>query len=165
MPCQFREATIKDLEGILKIYNQAVANKFQTADTRPVERMELIHWFGAGGMPVIPLIVAIENEKLLGWGKIVDYRKGREALSSAGEISFYVDESCTGQGVGSMLLEKLISVAGNRGYKTVFAIVIHLNKRSISLLTKYGFDLWGTLPDIGEMDGIVFSHCYYGRKV
>lgn len=58
-----------------------------------------------------------------------------------------------------------INKASELGFKNLFAILLAPNKASISLLEKTGFELWGRLPDIANIDGEICSQCIYGRKV
>lgn len=45
------------------------------------------------------------------------------------------------------------------------AILLSCNESSRALLTKFGFEHWGTLPDIAQIDDNVYSHFYYGLKL
>ena len=97
--------------------------------------------------------------------KNIYYRPGRQAFETVGEISYYVDFGEQNKGIGSKLLEHLITEASAIGYTHLLAILLDCNIKSIALLEKYGFSLWGRLPDVARIDGNVYSHLYYGSEV
>lgn len=160
-----RKANIEDLPGIGEIYNQAISKKYQTGDTQPVQVADRIDWFKEHTFPDYPVYVIEYNKMICGWASISPYRKGRAALKKTVEISFYVHEQYFGKGFGSRLLEKIAEHSKEFGYKTIFAIVIEENQKSINLLKKYGFELWGRFPDVVETGDKIFSHCFYGKKI
>ena len=41
----------------------------------------------------------------------------------------------------------------------------HQNQASIRLLKKFGFNQWGYLPEIAEIEGVLYSHVYLGKRV
>jgi phosphinothricin acetyltransferase len=51
------------------------------------------------------------------------------------------------------------------GFKALIAILMEPNAASIALLKKFGFQLWGNMPGILEVDGKSYDHQYYGVYV
>jgi len=49
--------------------------------------------------------------------------------------------------------------------KTIIGFVFAHNKPSIRLFKSFGFTLWGTLPDVAEMDGEAYSLAILGKRV
>jgi len=161
-----RQATRGDLHRLTAIYNQAVEAGLRTADTRthtPIERRKwLENHLNSHRHPVF---VATVREEIAGYLSISPYRKGREALRFAVEISYYVDFDLHRKGIGSALMDHALTFSKEKGLKTLFAILLETNTASIALLTKYGFEKWARLPNIADFGGIEISQVYYGKRL
>lgn len=155
----------EDLEAINEIYNQAVGMKFSTAHTEPITMKERLAWFRNHDPERFPVYVWEENGHVSGWIAFSPYRKGRKALQSTSEISYYVDSGHHRRGIGSRLIEHAISIAPQFNFKTLIAILLDPNTASIALLEKYGFELWGDMPGIAEINGGKYNHQYYGLHI
>jgi len=162
---KIRVAEIKDLAPIVEIYNQAVENKFETADTEIIDLKDRQEWFFSHIPDAYPIYVCETNEKLVGWISVSPYRQGRLALRYTVEISYYVHRNFKRQGHGTKLLEYAISECKRMNYRSLFAIILDKNEASINLLTKFGFVKWGHLPNIADFDGVECGHVYYGLRL
>ncbi|MDB4303557.1 GNAT family N-acetyltransferase [Desulfosarcina sp.] len=160
-----RLAKISDVNSINEIYNQAVQEKHQTATLQPLSiEMQKI-WFLNHEIDKYPIFVIEKENKVVGWCSLSAYRKGRQALASLAEISYYFHSDYQGQGLGTRLMEHALQTAPNYRFKNLVAILFGHNKASIKLLEKFGFKLWGNLPQTAEIDGALYDHCYYGLKL
>jgi phosphinothricin acetyltransferase len=155
----------EDLEAINKIYNQAVRTKFSTAHTEPISMEERLAWFREHEPGRFPVYVWEENSQVLGWISFSPYRKGRKALQTTAEISYYVDKEHQRRGIGSQLVGHAISDASRYNFKTLIAILLDPNTASIALLKKYGFEIWGNMPGIADIEGSWYNHQYYGLHI
>jgi L-amino acid N-acyltransferase YncA len=160
-----RTANIDDLKAVVEIYNQAIDAGFQTAFTKRFKPEERVGWFHEYTPGRYPLFVFEDDGRTKGWLSVGPYRRGRQALNSAVEISYFVHHSYQKRGIGSYLLQHAIDTCGELGYKTLLAIILEPNKRSIRLLEKFRFERWGYLPEIAEFDGVRCSQIYYGLKL
>lgn len=160
-----RPAELADLEAIVEIYNQAVKNRFETADTVEVNPTERIAWFTDHQSNTYPIFVYEKDNKIAGWLSVSPYRQGRKAMRYTVEISYYVHNDYKRQGIGSRLLEHVIDKCKELKHKTLFAIILDKNVASTKLLTKFGFEKWGHLPDVADFDGIECGHVYYGLRI
>jgi phosphinothricin acetyltransferase len=160
-----RDASIGDLEAIVNIYNYAVHAQFETADIDQVNWKRRMGWFKGHTTDRYPIYVYEINGTIVGWISLSPYRKGRKALQSAIEISYYVHPDYKQQGVGSQLMKHAISISKLLRYKTLLAIALDKNERSINLLVKFGFEKWGHLPNIAEFNGMECGHVYYGLRI
>ncbi|MFK5892792.1 MAG: GNAT family N-acetyltransferase [Pseudomonadota bacterium] len=158
-------ASINDLEQIVTIYNQAIKAGQKTADTRLFSVEQRLKWFEEHQQDSFPLLVATNNEQLLGYLTISPYRNGRLALNKTAEVSYYIDFNHHGEGVGSLLLEHAIELCPKLHLNTLIAILIGSNNGSINLLKKFGFKEWGCMPDIVHLNDEKFDHLYYGLHV
>lgn len=160
-----RTATIGDLAEIVAIYNEAVEQRFATADLDPVTVSERTAWFHEHDPASLPIYVAERNGAIVGWCSLSAYRPHRAALSRTAEISYYVGAAARRGGVATALVQYAIAEAPRLGKHVLFAILLERNIASVNLLTKCGFQLWGRLPDVASIDGELVSHLYYGRSV
>jgi len=159
-----RKAIATDSPRLTAIYNQAIQAR-QTADTTPMTPKDRQSWFDSHQQPNYPLFVVEKAGSVCGYSTLSQYRGGRPALRYAVEISYYLDKTFQRQGLGSILLQHALATAKDLGFKHVFAILLDTNLPSIGLLEKFGFEKWGHLPKIAEIDGIVCGHLYYGKHL
>ena len=158
-----RKAKVSDLPSIVGIYNQAIDARRCTGDTEHFNTETRTPWFEShSGNAKTPVFVYESEHGVVGYSYISKYRPGRRAFECVGEVSYYVDFSHHDKGIGKRLLEHLIIEAGKIGYSHLLAILLDCNKKSISLLERHGFMLWGNMPNIAHIDNSVYSHLYYG---
>jgi L-amino acid N-acyltransferase YncA len=162
---QIRLAQQNDLPSINEIYNQAVLERFCTAHLDPVELDQRAMWFSGHPSDRYPVYVSHDHERITGWVSLGPYRADRQALAHVGEVSYYVDQSCRGQGIGSLLLKHAIRVAPSCGINILVAILLDRNPASIALLEKFGFSKWGSMPGIARIGNETADHLYYGLKL
>ena len=164
-PLTIRAAAIGDLPAIVAIYNEAVQQRFATADLEPVTVEQRSAWFHEHDPARLPIYVAERDGAILGWCSLSAHRPGRAALIGTSEISYYVRADSRRHGIGSALVRHAIDDARRLGKRVLFGILLEKNTASISLLRTCGFELWGRLPDAALIEGELVSHVYYGRKV
>ena len=160
-----RLASPNDLPEIVRIYNEAVEQRFATGDLRPVTVDRRLDWFRDHEPSVFPIYVSDIDGTVRGWCSLSAYRSGREALSGTAEVSYYVRRDSQRQGIGSMLVQHAVAEAPHVGKRILFGIVLERNEPSIRLIKTCGFELWGRLPDVASFDGELVSHLYFGRRV
>lgn len=162
---KFRIAQKPDWQKITDIYNQAVDDGMNTADTEHVELDKRIDWFYQHNETDYPIIVAETEKEIVGWCSLSPYRPGRKALRRTAEISYYLDRSYRGKGLGTELVDYSIKLAKSIGIKNLLAILLDENRISIKLLEKFGFSEWGHLPDIADFDDRKCGQYIYGRNI
>jgi phosphinothricin acetyltransferase len=160
-----RTASVDDLPQIVRIYNEAVEQRFATADLYPVSIETRTAWFREHDPSTFPIHVFERDGEVQGWCSLSAYRAGRAALLGTAEISYYVARAARGQGIGSALVQHAMREAPRLGKRVLFAILLERNDASVRLLRKHGFELWGRLPDVADFEGELVAHVYYGRKV
>jgi acetyltransferase len=90
-----------------------------------------------------------ETDRMLGVARIIGDPDGK-----TGEFAVLVGDAWQGKGIGSNLLEKCLSIAEKRGFKTVHGIVLHENKNMLALGKKLGFDIKRD-PDCGDNELVI----------
>jgi len=160
-----RTATIEDLDAIVEIYNQAISAGQKTADTTPFSAKDRVAWFEEHDPDKYPVLVAEDQESILGYLTVSPYRPGREALRHTAEVSYYIHFDHHRKGVASALLRHAIGICPDLRIKTLFAILLDSNEASIRLMEKFGFGQWGHLPRVADYDGVEVGHLYYGLRI
>ena len=160
-----RTALDKDLPEIVAIYNQAVGEQFCTGDTEPVSIEERRDWFSQHSADAYPIFIAEEAGVLLGWCSLSPYRPGRAALRTTAEISYYMDASQRGKGIGSRLVQHALAEAPALGFTHLLAVLMDVNTGSIRLLEKFGFVQWGCLPGVARFGTTFCGQFIYGREL
>jgi L-amino acid N-acyltransferase YncA len=160
-----RTANENDFTDIVKIYNQAVDEKFATADTEHISLESRKEWFAQHSPETYPIYVAEQDGEIIGWCSLSPHRPGRKALRSVAEISYYIHKDQRRKGVANYLITNTIESAKTLGFKNLISILLDLNKPSIYILEKFGFEKWGHLPKVAEIDGVICGQYIYGRKL
>jgi phosphinothricin acetyltransferase len=155
----------EDLPFMVTIYNQAIRSKTATGDIEEFSVGNRQGWLQQFDSDSFPLYVAELEGKVVGYCGLTPYRKGRKAMQSVAEISYYIDYSYHKQGIATSLIKHVLNDCKRIGKKNLLAILLEINQPSIALLKKFGFQQWGFFPGIVEIDGKILNHVVYGLKV
>lgn len=161
---KIRFGTIHDLASIVDIYNQAIRSRIATGDLDEFKIEDRVVWFEKFD-DENPIYIVEVNDNIAGYGTLSPYRPGRGAMKTIGEISFFLDENFQSKGIGSFLVGHMIRDSHRIGKKTLLAILLDINEKSIGLLKKFGFQQWGHFPDIIELENQKCSQLVYGLKI
>ncbi|UUZ79904.1 N-acetyltransferase family protein [Paenibacillus sp. P26] len=142
-----RLANDGDIAGILEIYNDAVLNTVATFDTVPRTLEKQTEWYAQHG-GAYPVIVAEQEGQVIGWASLTRY-SDRLAYARTAEISLYIRDGYRGQGLGKKLMERILEEGKKAGPHTVLSRIVEGNDSSIHLHRLYGFDLVGTMRQVG----------------
>lgn len=162
---RIRIAEPADLARVVEIYNQAIASHNVTGDTIPFSTEERREWFVRHQPDSYPIYICEDEQgNILGFLSLSPYRD-RPAMRRTAEVSYYVDYAHHHQGIGSALMDYVLTDCARTGCRVLLAIVLEWNDPSLRLLEKFGFQKWGTLPEVAEFSGRLCGHLYYGRKL
>jgi L-amino acid N-acyltransferase YncA len=144
-----RPAVPADAAAICAIYNQGVAGREATFETRARTPGEILSWFEGG----LPFIVASDADgKVVGWARVSAY-SDRCVYEGVGEHGVYVDESTRGRGVGRLLLEEIARVAERQGFYKLTSRVFTTNAASLAAHRAAGFYEVGVQTRHGRLEG------------
>ena len=162
---QFRNAHLDDLKRIVEIYNSTIASRMVTADMEEVSVESKLKWFEEHNPETRPLwVVEDQNNQMIGWVSFSSFHE-RAAYSGTVEVSIYLDEGCRGKGYGKSILQYCIDNAREFGVNNLVALIFLHNEPSLKLFRYFGFEDWGTLPNVAILDGIELSLKILGRRI
>ncbi|MFS1513103.1 arsinothricin resistance N-acetyltransferase ArsN1 family A [Chengkuizengella sp. SCS-71B] len=148
---EIRLAEFKDLIPILNIYNQGIEDRIATLETE-VKNMEYINnWFKNRDEKYV-VIVAEENEQIVGWASINPYNS-RCAYNGVGEIAIYIERDSRGKGIGKALLRELELKATQFEFHKLLLFTFPFNKLGQGLYLKMGYREVGVFKNQGILDG------------
>jgi L-amino acid N-acyltransferase len=148
---EVRLAVPGDAEAIRTIYNVEVTESTVTFDLVPRTLEQQLAWL-ADHAGAHPPIVAMEGPEIVGFGSLSPYKE-RPAYATTVEDSLFVARDHRGKGVGRLLLDELLRLAGSHGFHTVIARIVGDNAASIRVHEACGFELVGTEREVGRKFG------------
>jgi L-amino acid N-acyltransferase YncA len=161
----FSDARPEHLPAIVEIYNSTVASRMVTADTEPVSTESRWDWFNEHSPDKHPLwIVRDEQHEIIAWVSFQAFY-GRPAYNATAEISIYIHEHHRGKGLGKILLQHSIERAPELGIKTLLGFIFAHNDASMKLFHQAGFEDWGHLPNIAQLDGVERTLMILGKRI
>ena len=155
----------EDLDEIVEIYNQAIRAGKCTADTVTFSVEDKVAWFNQHTAEKFPLLVAKENNAVLGYLTLSPYRESRKAVRNTAEISYYIHYAHHRKGVASHLMNHAIRRCPSLQIEHLVAILVGCNQASIKFLESNGFEQWGCFPNIVKFGDDNVDHLYYGRHL
>lgn len=146
---EIRPTAEADLPSITAIYEHAVRFGTATFELIPPDLTEMTRRYRAlidGGFPHF---VAVLDGRVAGYAYAGPYRP-RPAYRFTVENSVYLDPAIHRRGIGLKLMERLIAECDRRGFRQMIAVIgDQANAGSIGLHRRCGFQMIGTLPNVG----------------
>jgi L-amino acid N-acyltransferase YncA len=141
-----RPATDSDAEAIAAIYNEGIADRVATFETRPREPAEVAAWLSER----LPLLVATGDDgAVLGFARVSPY-SDRCVYTGVGEHGIYVARAARGQQVGRRQRDARVTAAGL--YKLTSRLFTD-NAASRAAHLAAGFEEVGIQRRHGRLDG------------
>jgi L-amino acid N-acyltransferase YncA len=159
-----RDARAEDLPAIVAIYNETIPTRQATADLEEVSVESRQTWFERHGPGHHPLWVAEADGAVAAWLSFETWHE-RPAYARSAEVSVYVRSDQRRRGLGRLLLTRAIDRAPELGLRTLLGVVFAHNAGSVRLFEAFGFERWGLLPGIAELDGVERDVVILGRRV
>ncbi len=143
-----RLATSADAAAIAEIYNQGIADRTATFETRPRTVEDVRGWFTAA----YPIVVVVEDGKVIAFASTSLYRT-RECYSGIAEFSVYVARAKRRRGVGKLAMQALLQEAQRCGFWKLLSRIFVENAASRALMRDLGFREVGIYHKHGKLDG------------
>jgi L-amino acid N-acyltransferase len=143
-----RDATEADLAAVAEIYSYESLHTYSTFETeeRPLET-----WRHKLHGPH-PFLVAEDGESVLGFAYASEFRD-RPAYHLTVETSVYIHRDARGRRLGSDLYDALLARLVEDRFHTALALIALPNDASVRLHERAGFDLVGTMREVGDKQG------------
>ncbi|SNB52408.1 phosphinothricin acetyltransferase [Arboricoccus pini] len=170
------EARDEHLAEITAIYRHGVSTGTSTYEDPLPDEGEMAQRLEAVRTAGLPAFVALGEEgRVLGFAWARPFRE-RAGYRLSVENSIYVAANARRQGVGSLLLEKLIQACRALGCRRMVAVIGDArNAASIALHRDAGFETVGFFPGLGvrprpeggleEVDVLMMQRCLAGSNV
>ncbi len=148
-----RDAVEADLPAIVEIYNAAIPGRMATGDLEPVSVEGRRAWFQEHAPASRPIWVMEAEGRIAGWLSFQSFY-GRAAYRATAELSVYVAPTHRGRGIGRALLAEAVRRGTALGIKTLLGFIFAHNEPSLRLFEGLGFQRWGRLPRVADLDGV-----------
>ena len=147
-----------DWELVRSIYSAGIATGQATFETQTPswEQWDSAHLSA-------PRLVATVKTTIVGWATLSPVSR-RPVYAGVAEVSVYVDPNSRRQGVGSLLLETLVTESEKNGIWTLQASIFPENVASVSLHCSCGFREIGRRHRIGKMDDVWRDTVLFERR-
>ncbi len=137
-----------DHAGVLDIYNHYIEHSPCTFDTQPFSLAARVPWFAQFEHPLYECLVAIEDQRVLGYACRMRFKE-KPAYSTSAEVSVYIHPDHLARGVGSILYRQLFACMAETGLHRVYAGITLPNDGSVALHQKFGFRQVGHYTEVG----------------
>ena len=132
-----REMQLEDWPQVRAIFQEGIETNISTLETEPPDW----DFFDKNHLQNCRIIALIDNN-ITGWAALTP-ASHRKAYQGVAEVSIYIANNFKKKGIGSKLMENLISCSEKNGIWTLQSIVFPENKPSIKLHYRFGFRLVG----------------------
>lgn len=160
-----RHAQPADLPAIVAIYNASIPGRMATADTEPVTVAARENWFREFDPARRPLWVDTGLSGAVDAWLSVRSFYGRPAYHRTAELGVYTAPGAQRRGHARRLVGHAVDRAPSLGIATLLAFVFGHNAPSLALFAGFGFERWGSLPRVAELDGVERDLVILGRRV
>lgn len=143
-----RAARAADAAAIAAIYNEGIAGRTATFETRERTAEDVAAWLDG----IHPVIVVERDGHVVGFANTTTYRP-RDCYAGIAEFGVYVARDERGTGVGRAAMEALAAAAERAGFWKLVSRVFVGNTASRSLLRSVGFREVGTYRRHAKLDG------------
>lgn len=149
---QVRPAVQADLPSILEIYNHAVTHTTASYDLEPQTLEERLAWFAARQHEGWPVLVAVQESRVVGWGSYGKFRD-KPGYRHSVEHSVYIAPDVQGGGLGTALMRPLIERAKADGHHVMLGAVDAENAGSLRFHGRLGFEQVAHFRQVGHKFG------------
>ena len=143
-----RPARLEDAEAIARIYNEGIADRVATFETRLRVAADVETWFDG----VHPAVVVECNGEVIAFGATSVYRP-RQCYAGVAEASLYVARAARHRGAGRLAMSALIAAATAAGFWKLLSRIFVENEPSRHLCRQMGFREVGIYEKHGKLDG------------
>jgi phosphinothricin acetyltransferase len=111
-----------------------------------------------------PFLVAQDGDEVVGYAYVTQFRD-RAAYAFTCENSIYVDPQRLGEGIGRLLLERLIEASREAGFRQMIGVIGGGEPASVALHRGCGFADAGRMKSVGFKFGKWLDTVYMQREL
>lgn len=148
MNYHLRKMLSGDETRVLEIFQQGIDGGIATFETE----IPTAEAWGMEFLNECRWVIENENHELIGWCALKSISK-RECFKGVAELSIYFDQNYQGVGLGSVLLNQVISDSEKHGFWTLQANIFPENEASVKFHQKNGFRIIGMREKVGMLKG------------
>ncbi len=163
MDFKLDQVSADDGKQIIDIFNHYVENTFAAYPEAKVP-YEFFGFFMNMSQGYPFLVAKGENGKVLGFGLLRPHNP-MPSFSKTAEITYFLAPEHTGQGIGKMILDRLLAEGKERGITSILANISSLNPGSLAFHRKNGFVECGRFIGIGRKKGQEFDVVWMQRRI
>jgi L-amino acid N-acyltransferase YncA len=142
----FRFLNDQDRESLVQLFQEAPEQdvRFLKQDVKDVKLVD--YWVNHINYDkVVPLVaVDLDDKRLIADATL---HRGKHAAKHIGEIRIFVSRPFRNMGLGGLMLDELITLAGKLNFQILKAEVILDHKRVLKAFRSKGFEIKSTLDD------------------
>ena len=143
-----RPATPDDAAAIAAIYNPYIRDSVITFEEEQIDAQEIRQRLVTVGNRGLPWLISEVDGQVLGYA-YADRWRTRTAYRYAVESAIYLDRKVAGQGIGTLLYQRLLEVLQAHGIHAVIAGITLPNAASVALHENLGFRKVAHFPSVG----------------
>ena len=143
-----RPATEDDAAAIAAIYNPYISDSVITFEEEPIDAGEIRQRLATVSNRGLPWLISEVDAQVLGYA-YADRWRTRTAYRYAVESAIYLDRKVAGQGIGTLLYQRLLEVLQARDIHAVIAGITLPNAASVALHENLGFRKVAHFPSVG----------------
>ena len=143
-----RQVTEQDMPAVLSIYDEGLATRNATFETKvPTAGQLRAKW-----VPGMAWVAELDG-RVVGWTAVTPISE-RACYAGVGETSVYVTETARGRGVGKALLFTQVNEADRAGMWTLQTSIFPENRASLALHHSAGYRTLAVRTRIAQLDGV-----------
>jgi len=134
---------------VRRIYEEGIATGAATftVEAPPWETWDRAH------LPDCRLVATDNGDAILGWAALIPV-SARDCYRGVAEVSIYIAEAARGRGIGSQLLDALVTASETSQIWMLQAVIFPENVASLRIHEKHGFRFVGRRERIAQRDGV-----------
>jgi len=153
MRIRFEQMGEADREAVIDLFNYYIEHSFAAYPEKKVAYAFFDQFLRmTEGYPAMTVRDEDEHEQIIGFA----FLRPINPLSSfarAAEITYFLEPRYTGKGIGSIILERIVSEARRKGIDTILANVCSLNHLSVGFHEHRGFTECGRFKRVARKKG------------
>ena len=148
-PLTIRDAVEDDLADVAAIYAHESLHAYSTFETEIRPREHWLHKLGTGDPFVVASTGAADGDRVVGFAYASPFRD-RPAYHRTRETSVYLHADARRSGTGNRLYAALLERLRAARFHTALALIAMPNDGSVALHERHGFELSGTMVEVGD---------------